>query len=73
MKRQTVEIIHEAGFAAEVPIELIEETGEGGWGPYVSLNDVRKLERVRRALRSGHVTEAMAWAKVFELKPIAAE
>ena len=73
MTRQIIEIIHEAGFAAEVPIGLIEESGEGGWGPYVSLDDVRKLERVRQALRFGNVAQATKWAKVFELKPVAAE
>lgn len=73
MKNQRVEIIHEGKFAAEVPIVVIEDEGDGGWAPYVSLDDVRKLERVRAALRAGDVAQAMRWAKVFELKPVAAE
>jgi hypothetical protein len=73
MKNQAVEIIHEGKFAAEVPIALIEDDGEGGWSPYISLEDVRKLERVRKALRAGDVSTAMQWAKVFELRPVAAE
>jgi hypothetical protein len=36
-KRKTVELVHEGKYAAEVPVELIEE--EGGWSPYLSLED----------------------------------
>ncbi len=39
------EIIHEGKYAAEVPVELIEE--EGGWSPYFSFEDAQKLEAVR--------------------------
>ena len=71
MKRQTIEIIHEGKYAAEVPVELIEE--EGGWSPNVSLDDMRKLERVRQALKDGDTATAVRWAKIYELKPVAAE
>jgi hypothetical protein len=54
--RKTTELIHEGKYAAEVPVELIEE--EGGWSPYLSLEDARKLETVRFALRRGDIAEA---------------
>jgi hypothetical protein len=69
VKRQSIEIIHEGKYAAEVPVELIDE--DGGWSPYLSVEDVRKLERVRRALRDGDLKVATKWAKVYELKPVA--
>jgi hypothetical protein len=70
MRRKTNELIHEGGYAAKVPVELIEE--EGGWSPYLSLEDARKLEAVRLALRQGDVRTAAKHARVFELRPVPA-
>jgi hypothetical protein len=39
----------------------------------MSLDDAKKLEAVRLALRRGDVAEAAKHGRVFELKPIAAE
>ena len=68
-KRPYTENLHEGRYAAEVLVELIET--EGGWSPYYSPDDVRKLERVRSALRRGDVAEAAKDARVFELMPLA--
>ncbi len=68
MKRKTVELIHEGPYAVEVPVELIEE--EGGWSPYLSLEDAKKLEAVRLALRNGDVATAAKHGRVFELTPV---
>ena len=68
MKRTTVELIHEGKYAAEVPVELIEE--DGGWSPYLSLDDAKKLETVRLALRGGDVAAAAKHGRVFELTPV---
>jgi hypothetical protein len=46
--RRQIKLVREGEYAAEVEVELIEE-GEG-WGPYLSLEDVERLDRVRRAL-----------------------
>jgi hypothetical protein len=70
MRRKTVELVHEGKYAAEVPVELIEE--EGGWSPYLSLDDAKKLEAVRLALRRGDLSTAAKHARVFELLPVSA-
>ena len=62
--------MHEGKYAAEVPVELIEE--EGGWSPYLSLDDAKKLEAVRLALRRGDLSTAAKHARVFELLPVSA-
>jgi hypothetical protein len=69
-KRASTKFVHEGGYAAEVPIELIEEEHE--WAPYISLEDAKKLDAVRHALRSGDLAAAAKLAKVYELKPVAA-
>jgi hypothetical protein len=53
-----------------VSVELIEE--EGGWSPYLSLDDARKLDSVKLALRRGDIAEASKYGRVFELMPISA-
>jgi hypothetical protein len=53
---------------AEVDVELIE-TGHG-WSPYLSLNDVHKLDDVREALRRGDIRAASRRARVLSLTPI---
>jgi hypothetical protein len=60
--------VHEGKYAAEVPVELIED--EIGWSPYLSMADATKLDAVRRALRQGDVAAASKHGRVFELMPV---
>jgi hypothetical protein len=70
-KRSSVELIHEGKYAAEVPIELAY--GDESWSPTMSLDDAKKLEAVRLALRRGDIAEAAKFGRVFELTPVAAK
>jgi hypothetical protein len=70
MIRNTIKIIHEGQFAAEVPVALIED--DTGWSPYLSLDDAKKLDTVRAALRMGDVTTASKYGRIFQLQPISA-
>jgi hypothetical protein len=68
MRRRRVELIREGQHVAEVEIEL--EYNEESWSPTMSLDDARKLERVRLALRRGDHAEAAKEARIFELTPL---
>ena len=70
MARKSKEFIHEGKYAAEVPVDLIED--DTAWSPYLSPDDARKLDTVRLALRRGDVVEAAKYGRVFELTPVAA-
>jgi hypothetical protein len=70
MKRSSIKIVHEGSYAAEIPVELIEE--EGGWSPYLSIEDATKLDTVRKALREGEIRTAAKYGRVFQLLPIPA-
>lgn len=70
MNRGTTKIVHEGRYAAEVPVELIEE--EGGWSPYLSVEEATKLDTVRSALRAGDVGTAAKYGRIFQLLPISA-
>ncbi len=61
-------LVHEGELAAEVAIQLIET--DDGWSPYLSVEDARKLDEVRDALRRGDVKSAARLARVFRLTPI---
>ncbi|MDR6818732.1 hypothetical protein J2X76_003914 [Neorhizobium sp. 2083] len=67
MTRHASQLIREGNYVAEVDIELHEDGGE--WSPTVGLDDIRKLDRVRRALRSGDLDGAGRDATVFRLVP----
>ena len=71
LTRKSIKLIHEGKYAAEVPVELIEDAT--AWSPYLSPEDVRRLDTVRLALRRCDIAEASKYGRVFELKPIAAE
>ena len=71
MTRKSKELIHEGKYAAEVPVELIED--DTAWSPYLSPEEVSKLDTVRLALRRGDVAEAAKYGRVFELTPIVAK
>jgi len=70
MNRSTIKIVHEGKYAAEIPVQLIEE--EGGWSPYLSVQDATKLDAVRKALREGDVAAAAKHGRVFQLLPVSA-
>jgi hypothetical protein len=71
MTRKSIKLIHEGKYAAEVPIELIED--DTAWSPYLSPDDARKLDAVRLALRAGNIAEAAKHGRVFELTPVEAK
>jgi len=71
MTRKSIKLIHEGKYAAEVPVDLIED--DTAWSPYLSPDDARKLDSVRLALRRGDIAEAAKYGRVFELTPVAAK
>ena len=66
--RKSLKLVREGNLAAEVSIELIEENG--GWAPYLSIDDARKLDAVRQSLRDGDIAGASRYGRVFELTPV---
>lgn len=69
-KRPHIKLIHEGLYAAEVEVDLID--AEDGWSPYLSLEDARKLDDVRQALRRGDLKRASQIARVYQLLPVSA-
>lgn len=69
--RKHTKMVRENDYVAEVEVELIES--DDPWAPYLSLEDARKLDEVRVALRRGHVSAAMKHARVYRLTPVQAD
>jgi len=53
---------------AEVDVDLVE--ADGGWSPYLSLDDAYRLDDVREALRRGDLKAASRLARVYTLTPV---
>ena len=71
MSRKVTRLVRAGIYVAEVTVERIPD--DGAWGPYLSLDDVQKLERVEKAMQSGDLKAASLDAKVYEMRPVAAE
>jgi hypothetical protein len=67
-KRPHTKLIHEGHYVAEVDVELVE--GDNAWSPYLSLDDARKLDDIRQALRREDLKHASTLGRVFELTPV---
>ena len=67
-KRVTKKLIHEGDYVAEVDVQL--EVTDDPWAPYLSLDEAKKLDQVRLALRRGDVQDAARQARVFKLTPV---
>lgn len=71
MNKRT-ERIREGNYFAEFEITLHDDP-KSPWSPYVDMDDIRKTDRIRLALRRGEIAAAAKEAEVFELRPVAAE
>jgi len=69
-KRNYTKLIHEGEYVAKIDVELID--ADEGWSPYLSLDDAKKLDDVRKDLRRGDLKAASRRARVYTLKPVAA-
>lgn len=71
MTEKSTELIEEGRYVAKVEITLIDD--ESPWSPIIAKDDVRKLDRVRLALRRGDIAAAAKEAKVYEMTLLAGE
>ena len=69
--KSTTRLVREGEFVAEVAVTLIE--AEGGWTPYLSVEDAYRLDDVREALRARDVKRASRLSdRVYRLTPVEA-
>ena len=71
MTHKVTRLVHGGKYVAEVDVVSIPD--DGAWGPYLSFEDAKKLQAVEAALKRGDLKAAAELARVFELKPVAAE
>ena len=71
MGRVVNRLVRVGKYVAEVDVENIPD--DEAWGPYLSIDDALKLERVEKALKAGDLKSAALEARVYELKLVAAE
>ena len=57
--------LHHGNLMAEITVKLAPD--DGAWGPYLSLEDAEKIERVDEALKAGDIAAAAKDAKIYEV------
>ena len=65
---ETTRLVREGNYVAEVSVDLIE--AEGGWNPYLTLDDAYRLDDTRDALRRGDIRRASRMARAYKLTPV---
>jgi len=66
--RKQRKLVQEGQYIAEVEVDLMES--EDAWAPYLSVDDARKLDEVRKALKRGDLSGASKLARVYRLTPV---
>jgi len=66
--RHGTKFVHEGPYVAVVEVEWIDT--DTGWSPYLSLEDARKLDKAREALRKRDFRAAAHFGRVYELTPL---
>jgi len=69
--RKVSRLIRVGSFVAEVEVTRIPD--DHAWGPYYSAADARLMDDVRIALQRGDLKAAAKLARIYELRPVAAE
>lgn len=60
--------IHSGNYVAEVEVELI--TTDDDWSPYLSIEEAKKLDSVREALKNYDFKKASEFGKVYKMEPV---
>lgn len=60
--------VHEGQYVAEVEVALLED--DTGWSPYLSIEDIYKLDDVREALRQRDLQSTAKYGRIYELLPV---
>ena len=67
--RSTSRLVRGGEFAAKIDVELVE--ADGGWAPYLKLEDAYKLDDVPDALCAGDIARASRITdRVYRLTPL---
>jgi len=66
--RTYTKLVHEGHYVAAVKVRLIES--DDAWSPYLNVDDAKKLDDVRQALRREDLKRASELAQIFEMTPI---
>ncbi|NQT89156.1 hypothetical protein HQ560_20470 [bacterium] len=70
MSTHHTKLVRERDLVAEVEVDLIDS--DDPWAPYLSVEDARKLDKARLALRRGDVASARQYGPVYRLTPVPA-
>ncbi len=74
MTERRIKFVREGNYGADVEMEVLRDDDPQGWGPYLTPESAERLDKVRKALRTGDIRSTQELAKrVYLLSPVAAE
>ncbi|MCL5123669.1 MAG: hypothetical protein M1511_04055 [Deltaproteobacteria bacterium] len=67
-KKHETKLVHHGMYVAEVKVELVYT--DDGWSPYLTVDDAKRLDEAREALRKGDLEGASRYGQVYILTPV---
>ena len=68
-KQHETILVRHGMYVAEVDVELVYTND--AWSPYLTVDDAKRLDEVREALRRGDLDRASRYGQVYILTPVA--
>jgi hypothetical protein len=66
----TRELVREGDHVVEAEVTLFDSESDHPWRPFLSMEDAKKLDEARLALRRGDLVAAARLGRVYELVPV---
>jgi len=66
--KKKTKFIHSGRFVAEVDVNLQIDNHE--WSPYLTVEDARKIDFIRKALKNRDLKTISGMARIFEKTPV---
>lgn len=60
--------VHAGNYVGEVEVEITHD--DHPWAPYLTIEDAKKLDDVKSALKNENLAEASKFGRIYELKPV---
>jgi hypothetical protein len=70
-KQHETKLVRHGMYVAEVDVELVYTND--AWSPYLTVDDAKRLDEVREALRRGDLQGASRYGQVYILTPVASQ
>ncbi|WP_340103738.1 hypothetical protein [Rhodohalobacter sp. 8-1] len=60
--------VHAGSYVGELEVKIIHD--DHPWAPYLTIEDAKKLDFVKSALKKENLADASKFGRIYKLKPV---